>query len=275
MSLFETILSSVIGGGFDAYTTGKQNDNTQEAVRLSNQGLNDRLDKIIASGHGTNDTTGTISMPNASGGTDTKLIGGSAQDTLNEGDKGRANTVNDITRNFKPKISFSDAQDAVNVDNQNQFKGFINPAMDKFNLMHKRQFGGLNNSGEPGNYIDNIAQMSAQHKIGGTQEASDFFDRSRDNDLIAAIKGTQLNAPKLNPVPGANGAITNAITQQPQETQIPNSVYNPASIVNKIGNQLQVADNNKVMADLAAALRGLGNSGSFSGGGIGSPTTII
>lgn len=269
MDLFDSILSSVVGGAvgglFDSKTAKATNNANLAANRenIAAQAANQEKGLNALAGS-TNDFTTTR---NANGGFDTKFNLGGSGDILNQGDIGRANALNKASTDFNFKLpNLSSAQGVVDRDNsiaQSSFDKAFNDA-----TLRQRQSSGAIDSGFNARTATALGEVSDKLRTNREQSALNLFDQSRNNDLSTLqqqITANQRQAPQLNPV-GSTAA--NVIAQSPPAAQIANlsGAITPAAGSNFIAQLQQQIAAGEAHDRQLELFRTLGNQGVFSGG---------
>ena len=175
----------------------------------------------------TGDTDFGITKRTPEGGFSTSQVGGPdaarARGITSFGDIARAEGVNKLTTTKPLLPTMGDALGVIDRDiarRQGSFDKGVNTLLEG----KRRDFGGINNTGELPNTIDALARFSDANKYGREKEAIDLFTKSRSND--EALKNAQLGNLTLrapSPAFTAGGPGTQAaqlIAQTPPATQI-------------------------------------------------------
>ena len=184
------------------------------------------------------------------------------------GDIGRQNFRNNASNNFSFELPDRDAARAlVQSDINTTQRNFGNQA-DKVIEAQRRNFGGVNNSGETPATLDKLYELSQNFDFGKERQALNLLNKAKSADLSTQQNINAAFAPQA-PAPGftggnpAAGQAGNVIAQTPPPAPAIDlsGAIAPAAVSSTLRNvfaQQQATQQNKQFLD---ALRTLGNQG--------------
>jgi hypothetical protein len=213
-------LNLLLGGGLLAAIAGNQaNKANLQANRQNIAAQAANQEKAINALQFTSPTESLTRDP-STGGFIGKDLG--EQAIRREGDFGRALKVNEAGRDFRFDIpDFSTAGDLIQGDISAD-QGRFDKAMGDIGLLKKRQFGGLQNTGETGNTIDALSRFAGANRLNKTQRTVDLLGSSQQNNnaiLAQIIANNQAQAPRIT---GPGNVAATQIVQSPPPAVTPN-----------------------------------------------------
>ena len=250
-------LGALLLGGAGFFTGQAANKALVDTSRLDREAQARNQDKALAALQGS-DAFQTTTR-NAAGGFDVSQPGGpnarKAREELAKVDATiRAPGINAADRNFNFKLpTLADARGIVEQENSlNQ--ATLDKGLSDIALLKRRQFGGIENTGEGGSTVDAMARFANENRRGSERDALDLFNKSAaaDISLKDAIKNSlarQAPAPPFSSG-GPGGTAANAIVQSPPRAAVPDlsAAIGPQSVggvVKYLMDQEQARENNK------------------------------